>query len=115
MGAHNDGAIMTTTWLQIVGAFAYAGIVGLAVIWAAVGLAYCRAGRGQWIWWPFIVSMVAFALFFIGLSIVVSEAAWIDRYWMMVFNRTMAVIAAGTGWFYTVATLRSEYRLGRDR
>jgi hypothetical protein len=106
---------MTTTWLQVMGAFAYAGIVGLAIVWAAVGIAYCRAGRGNLVWRPFIVSMIAFSLFFVGLAIVVSEASWIDRYWMMVFNRTTGMVAAGAGWIYTVATLHSEYRWGRGK
>lgn len=106
---------MTINWLQMMGAFAYAGIVGLAIVWAAVGVSYWQAGRGQLIWWPFIVSMISFVFFFVGLAIVVSEASWIDRYWMMVFNRTTGLIAAASGWIYTIATLHSEYRLGRGK
>lgn len=106
---------MTTTWLQVMGAFAYAGIVGLAIVWAAVGIAYCRAGRGNLVWRPFIVSMIAFAFFFVGLAIVVSEASWIDRQNMMIFNRTIGFIAAASGWIYTIATLHSEYKFGRDK
>ena len=101
-------------WLQFYGALGYAMCVALAVMWASVGIAYYRSGRGVGIWTPFVVSMVSFAAFFVGLAFVALEASFIDRYWSSIINRSLALAAATAGWIYTFLTLRSEWRHNKE-
>lgn len=99
------------TWLQLYGMLGYSLLVALCIMWAGMGIAYYRAGRGRRRSWVFFVACMFFtAAFFTGLSFVAAEMPFIDRFWSSLLNRSLALSAGVAGWAYTMLVLRFEWK-----
>lgn len=92
-------------WIKALGVVGYLCLSSLAVFWASIGVAYIKAGRNRVTWGFFIVSMIALAMLFGGLVFISMEPSWINRNYSSISQRSVALVAAATGWIYTVATL----------
>lgn len=97
-------------WIKVLGIIAYAGCVGLSVLWAGIGVTYLRAGHSRRTWLFFIACMLAFAIMFSGLTFVAAEPVWVNRTMLSVAQRVTAILAVVTGGIYTYFTLRNEWR-----
>ena len=96
--------------IQIIGLLGYAGVVGLAVLWAFIGAAYLRAGRPRTTWLLFVVAMCCFALIFFLLGLNVTQLPWVSAEVLYVILRPTAFVAALAGWAYSFMALHDEFR-----
>lgn len=76
----------TDPWLALYGLAGYAGTVSLLVVWIGIALSHARVSKQ---WWLLAVGLCFYALLFVGLTMVASEAPFINRTVNMIVNRTI--------------------------
>jgi hypothetical protein len=105
-----SGAI-SADFLRIYGAFGYSLSVALAITWASIGIAYMRARREYRLWLFLTISMFLFAGLFAYLTLISAEFPWLRRETMQPIMRSVGLLAALTGWIFTIAVLRREAKV----
>jgi len=96
--------------LQIIGLIGYAGVVGLAILWMFIGLAYLKAGRPSLTWWLFVASMGSFAVIFFLLALNVTALPWVNLDMLYTILRPTAFVVAVSGWTYSMMALHDEWK-----
>ncbi len=106
--------VQLDSWIQAIGIVGYAMSVSLAILWAGIAIAYIRAGMSKRVWLMFIVGMIGYAIVFGNLVFIATDPLWVNRVFLSVSLRIVAILAATALWAYSILALNGQWKHEND-